>query len=63
MVSNENFPRLVHLYKDMIFRLAYSYTKNHFDADDITQNVLVQLYSPFKKLACTRDSQSVQKSF
>ena len=44
MVSNENFPRLVHLYKDMIFRLAYSYTKNHFDADDITQNVLLQLY-------------------
>ena len=48
MVSNENFPRLVHLYKDMIFRLAYSYTKNHFDADDITQNVLVQLYKTDK---------------
>lgn len=43
MVSNENFPRLVQLYKDMIFRLAYSYTKNHFDADDVTQNVLLQL--------------------
>lgn len=48
MVSNENFPRLVQLYKDMIFRLAYSYTKNHFDADDVTQNVLLQLYKTEK---------------
>lgn len=48
MVSTENFPRLVYLYKDMIFRLAYSYTKNHFDADDITQNVLLQLYKADK---------------
>ena len=48
MVSNENFPRLVQLYKDTIFRLAYSYTKNHFDADDVTQNVLLQLYKTDK---------------
>lgn len=48
MVSNENFPRLVQQYKDMIFRLAYSYTKNHFDADDVTQNVLLQLYKTDK---------------
>ena len=48
MVSNDNFPRLVQLYKDMIFRLAYSYTKNHFDADDVTQNVLLQLYKTEK---------------
>jgi RNA polymerase sigma-70 factor (ECF subfamily) len=48
MVSNENFPRLVQQYKDMIFRLAYSYTKNHFDADDVTQNTLLQLYKTDK---------------
>jgi len=48
MVSNENFPRLVHLYKDTIFRLAYSYTKNHFDADDVTQNVFISLYKTDK---------------
>ncbi len=48
MVSNENFPHLVQQYKDMIFRLAYSYTKNHFDADDVTQNVLLQLYKTDK---------------
>ena len=48
MENNENFPRLVHLYKDTIFRLAYSYTKNHFDADDVTRNVLLQLYKTDK---------------
>ena len=48
MENNENFPRLVHLYKDTIFRLAYSYTKNHFDADDVTQNVLLQLHKTDK---------------
>ena len=48
MVSNENFPCLVQRYKDMVFRLAYSYTKNHFDADDVTQNVLLQLYKTDK---------------
>ena len=48
MVSNENFTYLVQQYKDTIFRLAYSYTKNHFDADDVTQNVLLQLYKTDK---------------
>lgn len=48
MISKENFPSVVHRYKDMIFRLAYSYTKNHFDADDITQSVLLQLYKTDK---------------
>ena len=28
--------------------MAYSYTKNHFDADDVTQNVLLQLYKTDK---------------
>jgi len=48
MESNENFPQLVYRYQDTIFRLAYSYTKNHFDADDVTQNVLLQLYKTDK---------------
>lgn len=47
-MSNENFPHLVQRYKDAIFRLAYSYTKNHFDAEDVTQNVLLQLYKTDK---------------
>ena len=48
MKSNENFPLLVQRYKDTVFRLAYSYTKNHFDADDVTQDVLLQLYKTDK---------------
>lgn len=48
MESNENFPLLVQRYKDTVFRLAYSYTKNHFDADDVTQDVLLQLYKTDK---------------
>ena len=48
MESNENFPQVVHRYQDTVFRLAYSYTKNHFDADDVTQNVLLQLYKTDK---------------
>jgi RNA polymerase sigma-70 factor (ECF subfamily) len=48
MKSNENFPLLVQRYKDTVFRLAYSYTKNRFDADDVTQDVLLQLYKTDK---------------
>lgn len=48
MIPNENFPHLVQTYKDTVFRLAYSYTKNHFDAEDVTQNVLLQLYKTDK---------------
>ena len=48
MESNENFPQVVYRYQDTIFRLAYNYTKNHFDADDVTQNVLLQLYKTDK---------------
>lgn len=48
MITNETFPCLVQLYKDSIFRLAYSYTKNQFDAEDVTQDVLVQLYKTDK---------------
>jgi RNA polymerase sigma-70 factor (ECF subfamily) len=48
MKSDQNFPHLVYQHQDSIFRLAYSYTKNHFDADDVTQNVLLQLYKTDK---------------
>lgn len=39
-----NFPQTVAQYQDAVFRLAYSYTKSQYDADDITQNVFLQLY-------------------
>ena len=68
METNDIFPSVVRQYQDMIFRLAYGYTKNHFDADDVTQNVLLQLYKTdkvfqseahLKKLADTRHGQSL----
>lgn len=43
-----NFLQAVAQYQDAIFRLAYSYTKNQFDADDVTQNVLLRLYQTDK---------------
>ena len=44
-----HFPQTVARYQDAIFRLAYSYTKSQFDADDITQTVLLQLYQSDKE--------------
>ena len=45
MGLNDDFPQVVQRYQDSIFRLAFSYTKNRFDADDVTQNVLLKLYN------------------
>lgn len=38
------FIRIFKQYKNDIFRLAYSYTKNISDSEDITQNVFFKLY-------------------
>lgn len=43
MFTNAEFSQLAERYMDMIFRLAYSYLKNSYDADDVTQNVLLRL--------------------
>ena len=40
----KQFVRIFNLFKNDIYRLAYSYTKNISDSDDITQNVFVKLY-------------------
>ena len=41
---DEQFLRIFNLYKNDIYRLAYSYTKNTADSDDIVQSVFVKLY-------------------
>ena len=41
---DEQFLRIFNLYKNDIYRLAYSYTKNTADSDDIVQGVFVKLY-------------------
>ncbi len=42
---DKQFIRIFNLYKNDIYRLAYSYTKNISDSDDITQNTFIKLYS------------------
>lgn len=43
-MSKEKFENLAEKYMDMIYRVAYSWTKNSDDANDVTQDVLIQLY-------------------
>lgn len=43
-MSNEEFAALAVKYMDTIYRVAYSWTKNPDDANDVTQDVLIQLY-------------------
>ncbi|MGN1350187.1 MAG: RNA polymerase sigma factor [Anaerovoracaceae bacterium] len=40
----EEFEALAEKYMDRIFRVAFSWTKNAADANDVTQDVLIQLY-------------------
>lgn len=41
---NYEFIKIFNLYKNDVYRLAYSYTKNKSDTDDIAQNVFIKLY-------------------
>ena len=43
-MSKEEFAALAENYMDTIYRVAYSWTKNSHDANDVTQEVLMQLY-------------------
>ena len=43
-MTDEQFVPLAQAHIDMVFRVAYSYLKSHADADDVTQDVLIQLY-------------------
>ena len=44
-IVDDKFIRIFNLYKNDVYRLAYSYTKNVFDSNDITQNVFIKLYN------------------
>ncbi len=52
---DEQFLRIFNLYKNDIYRLAYSYTKNIADSDDVVQNVFVKLYKS-KKILDSNDT-------
>ena len=44
-ILDNQFIRVFDLYKNDIYRLVYSYTKNKSDSDDITQNIFIKLYN------------------
>ena len=44
-ILDKQFIRVFDLYKNDIYRLVYSYTKNKSDSDDITQNIFIKLYN------------------
>lgn len=46
---DEEFIYLFNLFKNDIYRLAYSYTCNVSDADDVTQSVFIKLYKRMNK--------------
>ncbi len=56
---NKKFIEIFDLYKNDIFRLAYSYTKNKTDAEDIFQNVFIKLYKHQNIL--TKDDIEIKK--
>lgn len=48
-MSKEEFATFAEKYMDTIYRVAYSWTKNPDDANDITQEVLIKLYKTSRK--------------
>ena len=47
-MTDEQFTPLAERYMDTVFRVAYSYLRCRDDADDVTQDVLIQLYKQEK---------------
>lgn len=41
--KEEQYNRIVEKYSDMIFRIAYQYLYNKYDAEDVTQDVFLKL--------------------
>ena len=44
-MEESKYNQMVELYSDMIYRIAFSYMKNHEDAEDIYQNVFTKLFA------------------
>ena len=55
---DEEYIRIFTLFKNDIYRLAYSYTKNCSDTNDIVQSVFIKLYKNFDKFT---DDTSIKK--
>lgn len=48
MFSNEAFAQNAEKYMDTVFRVAYGWLKNPDDANEVTQDVLIELYKTDK---------------
>ena len=48
-MSKEEFTVFAEKYMDTIYRVAYSWLKNSHDANDVTQDVLIQLFKTDKE--------------
>lgn len=46
----ENFNRIYNLYKNDIYRLAFSYTKNILDSEDVVQNTFIKFFKQKKSI-------------
>lgn len=49
-MDKEEFIKKLLEYKDTVFRIAFSYTKNKSDAEDISQEVFLKFYTSAAKL-------------
>lgn len=49
MLNQQEFTRAAEKHMDTIYRVAYSWLKNSDDANDVTQEVLLQLYKTDKE--------------
>ena len=47
-MTEQQFTAVAEKYMDTVFRVAYSYLRCRADADDVTQDVLIQLYQTEK---------------
>ncbi len=46
---DEEYTRIFNLFKNDVYRLAFSYTKNYLESDDIVQSVFIKLYKNFDR--------------
>ena len=44
-LTDDEFDALVYEYSQVLFKVAYSYTKNITDSEDIVQEVFMKLYN------------------
>ena len=44
MFTDEEFIAVAERYKDTVYRIAYCWLRDPYDADDVTQEVLIKLY-------------------